>query len=113
MDNLKYRVFEVLKQIPKGKVITYGQIAKYLKIKSPRLVGRILHKNKDSKNIPCHRVVFTDGSLSNSYAFGGEKKQRERLKNEGVRFVDNKIDLEKYRFILQDHIRLYSKDDSG
>ncbi len=89
MEN-KQRVYNIVSKIPKGKVTTYGAIAKKLKI-SPRLVGRILHVNKDPKNIPCHRVVFADGSLSKSYAFGGMKFQRKRLEKERVKFIKNKV----------------------
>lgn len=79
----------IVSKIPKGKVMTYGQIAKKLKI-SPRLVGRVLHENKDPENIPCYRVIFSDGSLSKNYAFGGMKKQKKKLIKEGVKFLNNK-----------------------
>jgi len=49
------------------------------------VVGFAFHKNPDPKNIPCHRVVFKDGSLSQSYAFEGINKQKQRLVDEGVR----------------------------
>ncbi len=89
---MKYQneVYKIVSKIPKGKVMTYGQIAKKLKI-SPRLVGSILHANKDPKNIPCHRVVFADGSLSKSYAFGGIAKQKEKLMKEEVKFIKGKV----------------------
>jgi len=91
-------VYRFIKTIPRGKVITYGKISDYLKINSPRLVGQIIHQNKDSANIPCHRVVFADGSLSKRYAFGGIKKQKSNLINEGIKFVGNKVDLRLSRF---------------
>lgn len=83
----KSRVFEFLKKLPKGKVITYGELAKIFKT-SPRAIGRILHSNKDP-NIPCYKVVFKDGRVSESYVFGGKKGQIRRLKEEGVS-VDSK-----------------------
>lgn len=83
-------VYKLVSEIPKGMVLTYGQIAKEVsscgKNVSPRLVGRILHLNPDPKKIPCHRVVFKDGSLSEKFAFGGIGAQRERLLSEGVYF---------------------------
>ncbi|BCX14352.1 MAG: methylated-DNA--protein-cysteine methyltransferase [Patescibacteria group bacterium] len=86
-------VYKVVSEIPKGMVLTYGQIAKevssYGKNVSPRLVGRILHLNPDPKKIPCYRVVFKDGSLSEKFAFGGVGVQRERLLSEGVSFDKN------------------------
>lgn len=79
--------------------MTYGQIAKILKINSARLVGQILHQNKKPKKIPCHRVVFGDGALSKSYAFGGIKKQTEKLKKENVTFIENKVNLKYSKFV--------------
>jgi len=79
-------VYHLVSLIPKGKVLTYGKVAEILSIKSPRLIGQILHQNKNPKKVPCHRVVFAHGTLSKSYAFGGLKGQYLRLKNEGVEF---------------------------
>ncbi len=91
MNNTKNFIYHFVSFIPKGKVITYGQIDKILKINSPRLVGQILHQNKNPKKIPCHRVVFADGFLSKNYAFGSLKKQKEKLIKEGVKFENNQI----------------------
>ena len=90
------RIFEVVKTIPSGKVVTYGEVAKKANVATPRVVGFALHVNKDPQNIPCHRVVFADGKLSPGYAFGGEGEQRKKLEEEGVKFLANgKVDLEK------------------
>jgi len=89
--NIKNKIYQIVSRIPKEKVMTYGQIAKKLKI-SPRLVGRAMHENKDPENIPCHRVVSSDGSLSKNYAFGGEKEQKRNLISEGIKFRNNKVD---------------------
>lgn len=91
MTGVKTLVYHFASFIPKGKVITYGQIDKILKINSPRFVGQTLHQNKNPEKIPCHRVVFTNGSLSKNYAFGGLKKQKEKLIKEGVKFENNRI----------------------
>jgi methylated-DNA-protein-cysteine methyltransferase-like protein len=85
------KVYQLVAKIPKGQVMTYGQIAKILKIKSAREVGRILHQNKDPVNIPCHRVVFANGRLSKSYAFGGIEAQRKKLIKEGAEFIKDKV----------------------
>lgn len=86
--------YEVVKQIPKGKVMSYGQVAMAAGfIGCARQVGFALHKNPDPKNIPCHRVVFADGRLSPAFAFGGENRQRQLLKDEGVMFVGDKVDM--------------------
>ncbi len=88
---IKEKVYKQVSKIPAGKVMTYGQIAKILGLKSPRIVGRVLHQNTDPENIPCHRVVFADGSLSHAYAFGGEQAQKARLQEEGVVFNKDKV----------------------
>lgn len=91
MKKYSTSVYTFLKTIPAGKVTTYGSIAKKLFIPSPRIVGRILHENTDPATVPCHRVVFADGSLSKSYVFGGMEKQREKLLSEGVMFLRNRV----------------------
>ncbi|MFQ5493529.1 MAG: MGMT family protein [Candidatus Dojkabacteria bacterium] len=88
-------VYKLLRTIPKGKVVTYGMISNFLSVRSPRAVGRILHNNPDEAN-PCHRVVFADGSLSETFAFGGSAEHRARLEAEGVTFQGSKVDLSKH-----------------
>lgn len=85
MNNLNDKVYEFVKNIPRGKVATYGQIALYLGNRNfARAVGNILHNNPDPEHIPCHRVVNAQGQLSQSYAFGGIAAQRRLLESEGV-----------------------------
>ena len=87
---MKEKVYEFVKTIPKGKVVTYGQIAMHLGNKNlARVVGNILHNNPDPKNVPCHRVVNCNGRLAASYAFGGSEAQRALLASEGVVFKNN------------------------
>ena len=88
------RIYKIVQEIPKGKVMTYGQVARLANVATPRVVGFAMHSNPDSNITPCHRVVFADGSLTPGYAFGGEDVQREKLEKEGVRFLKNgKVDL--------------------
>lgn len=87
MTNYKEEVYRLVKQIPKGRVTTYGTIAKRLNI-SPRVVGLALHLNPDGKDTPCHRVVNRNGHLATNFAFGGFEEQRKRLSKEGVKFRD-------------------------
>ena len=83
-------VYEIVRQIPRGKVATYGMVAALIgNVKLSRAVGYALHANPDNASIPCHRVVFRDGSLSESYAFGGTEVQRQKLLSEGVRFGED------------------------
>jgi len=98
MNNFE-KVYSVVKKIPKGKVATYGQIAKLSGIKSPRVVGNMLHKNTDPVNIPCHRVINTKGKLVTNYAFGGIKQQKRRLQEEGIHVMNNMINLTKYLWV--------------
>ena len=97
---MKQRVYAFLRQIPPGKVVTYGQIARYLGNRNlSRVVGNILHQNPDPVWNPCHRVVNRNGRVSDAYAFGGADAQRARLESEGIIFEpDGTIDLGKYGF---------------
>ena len=83
-------VYTIVKCIPKGKAATYGSIADYLGI-NPRVVGYALHANPDPDIIPCHRVVFANGSLAQRFAFGGPDAQRSLLEDEAVKFSGNRI----------------------
>lgn len=93
------KIYEVVKTIPKGKVMSYGQVA--ILAGNPRwarVVGYALHVNPQPGVIPCHRVVMKDGSVSSGFAFGGADVQRQMLLSEGVGFVDDMhVDMERYR----------------
>ena len=81
------RVYEIVKSIPYGKVMTYGDIAMLLgQPRSARQVGWALHVNPSPETIPCYRVVNRYGQVSKAFAFGGENRQRQLLKQEGVIF---------------------------
>ena len=82
MPSFADRVYDVVRQIPKGEVLTYAEVA--ARAGSPnasRAVGNILNKNYDPK-IPCHRVVRSDGKTG-GYNRGKERK-KEILREEGV-----------------------------
>lgn len=100
MEKFFERVYEVVKHIPKGKVATYGDIARAIGApRCSRQVGWALHVNPQQGIIPCHRVIFSDGRLSYGFAFGGIESQRELLESEGVEVNENNIvDLKKYRW---------------
>ena len=93
-------VYEKVSQIPKGKVATYGDIARA--IGNPRMsrqVGWALHVNPKPGTIPCHRVVNRFGGLSSAFAFGGQNMQKVLLEEENIKVDENfTVDLEKYRF---------------
>ena len=92
------KVYKVVAKIPKGKVTTYGEIAKFLGIGNPRIVGFALHVNRDPDNIPCHRVVNKNGELASGYAFGGLDIQRQLLEQEGVTFQESKVKMDNFFF---------------
>ncbi len=95
------KVYEAVKQIPRGRVATYGQIAILAgKPHGSQRVGYALHANPDRENIPCHRVVNRFGRVAKAYRFGGENAQRALLESEGIVFEkDGSIDLTKYDFM--------------
>ena len=96
-DSPTKRIYEAVKQIPKGHVATYGQVAAMAgNPKMSRAVGNALHKNPDPENIPCFRVVNAKGELAGAFAFGGEGKQAKLLEEDGVVVVDGKVDLDVY-----------------
>jgi O-6-methylguanine DNA methyltransferase len=88
------RVYAIAAKIPKGKVATYGQLAKIAgNPKAARAVGMAMRSNPSRKTVPCHRVVASTGALT-GYAFGkGIATKMNILKKEGVRFTGDKVDL--------------------
>jgi methylated-DNA-[protein]-cysteine S-methyltransferase len=83
MKTFTEKVREVVSKIPKGKVMTYKEVAtKAGNTRASRAVGTIMAGNYDLK-IPCHRVIRTDGKIGN-YNRGGEKAKRALLKREGA-----------------------------
>ncbi len=90
------KVYDALRTIPRGRVLTYKDVAR--RIGSPRAyraVGNALNKNPFAPQVPCHRVVASNGSLG-GYA-GGLKMKIKLLKQEGVPIQKNRVDLKKYR----------------
>ncbi len=90
----KEKVYQLTKQIPKGRVATYGQIARLAgKAKAARAVGTYMRINPDAPMTPCHRVVAADGSLTGYSGKGGVASKRKMLLAEGVLFNRDKVDL--------------------
>ncbi len=92
-DNFFKRVYSVAIQIPKGRVTSYGAIAKYLGSgKSARMVGWAMNSSLTAKkNIPAHRVVNRNGQLTGKNHFGGQNTMAELLVSEGITVVDDQI----------------------
>ncbi len=93
-------IYEVVRQIPRGSVASYGQVAALAgNPRWSRVVGYALHVNPDPDGIPCYRVVTKDGKLSEAFAFGGINVQRELLERDGVEFdSEGRVIMEKYRW---------------
>lgn len=98
MNQRKQAVFEFLTKIPRGKVVTYGQVAAYAlgNPRAARVVGNILHENPDGEKYPCYKVVNCKGRLAEAFVFGGEQVQADRLRAEGIEVTDGKVDLKRY-----------------
>ena len=93
-SSFKSTVYAVASSIPKGSVATYGQIAELAGYPgAARAVGMCMRTNKDTKTVPCHRVVGSTGALT-GYAYGeGLVTKKKMLQKEGVQFKGDKIDL--------------------
>lgn len=92
MSNFKEKVYKICDSIPKGKVATYGQIAKLAgRPKAARAVGYYMRTNPDVPHTPCHRVVASDGSLTGYSGRGGLKAKKQMLKKEGVVFEGDRV----------------------
>lgn len=92
------KVFSIVKQIPVGKVTTYGAIARAIGLKSAaRMVGWALNSLAFSNsNIPAHRVVNRKGELTGKRYFPTHNFMEEMLKSEGVKFIGECVDLENH-----------------
>ncbi|MFZ1082268.1 MAG: MGMT family protein, partial [Candidatus Kryptoniota bacterium] len=87
----------MVKTIPKGRVASYGQIARLCDLgRQARLVGYALHNLKPNSRVPWHRVVNSKGTISFPKHTGAYKLQKTLLEKEGIVFKGGKIDLSKY-----------------
>lgn len=98
-NSLSQRVYEYLTTIPKGKVVTYKQVAESLGNKGlARVVGSTLHKNPDGDKYPCYKVLNSKGELAEAFVFGGKQIQKKRLEQDGIKVINNKVDLNIYQW---------------
>ncbi|MFT7335519.1 MAG: methylated-DNA-protein-cysteine methyltransferase-like protein [Porticoccaceae bacterium] len=97
-DNFFERVYSIAKQIPYGKVTSYGAIAKSLgTARSARMVGWAMNASHSKDDVPAHRVVNRNGLLTGKFHFDGTNLMQQLLESEGIVVVDNQIvDFEKH-----------------
>ena len=100
------KVYEVTRQIPHGRVSTYGAIARYLgTARSARMVGWALNNSHHGKYVPAHRVVNRNGQLTGKRHFGTSTAMEQLLQNEGIEVVENQIvDFEKHFWDPYDYL---------
>ncbi len=99
MTNFTEEVIEIIKMIPYGKVMTYGQIAAYASNpRGARQVSQVLHSMSEAYQLPWHRVVNAKGMISLTGEAGF--MQGALLASEGIPIINKQLDLKKYQFIL-------------
>lgn len=91
-QNFFSRVYEVVKQIPYGKVTSYGAIAKHIGAAgSARMVGWAMNASHNQPDVPAHRVVNRNGLLTGKHHFEGTNLMQQLLESEGINVIDNQI----------------------
>jgi methylated-DNA-protein-cysteine methyltransferase-like protein len=91
-DNFFGKVYEVVRQIPYGKVTTYGAIAKVLgTARSARMVGWAMNASHNLEDVPAHRVVNKKGLLTGKHHFDGTNLMQQLLESEGIEVKENQI----------------------
>jgi methylated-DNA-protein-cysteine methyltransferase related protein len=103
-------VYNIVSQIPEGKVATYGQIAALLgHPRNAKIVGWAMRSAPKQLALPCHRVVNKSGAMAPDYVFGSAESQRVKLASEGITFTkDGFIDLTQH--LWQINIKLSTED---
>jgi len=90
LTKFEKQVLEAVRRVPRGKLVTYKQIAKIIKKpQAQRAVGNALEKNPYPIKIPCHRVIRADGKIGGHK--WGETKKIELLKKEGIKIRNGKV----------------------
>ena len=98
-DRWVRNVWQVVEDIPRGHVLTYGEVARLAGMsRAARRVGQALRRAPGGRNLPWHRVVNAEGRISFPADSSGYREQKELLQEEGVVFVDGRIDLDKFGY---------------
>ena len=91
-ENFFERVYSVVRQIPYGRVTSFGAIAKALgTARSARMVGWAMNASHSLDDVPAHRVVNRNGLLTGKLHFGGTNLMQQLLENEGIVVIDNQV----------------------
>lgn len=98
MKSFNERCYDILRKVPEGKVTTYKALAEALNTKAYRAVGNAMNKNPYAPEVPCHRVVGSNGRLT-GFAQGLPKKAK-MLISEGVKIENDRVNLKIYEFKL-------------
>jgi methylated-DNA-protein-cysteine methyltransferase-like protein len=99
-DGFFARVYALVRRVPRGCVVTYGQVARLLGApRAARVVGWAMHDNPHGSRVPCHRVVQQRGSLSPNYCLQDPGRQRRLLERDGVEFLlDGRVDMARHQW---------------
>ena len=98
-DRWVQNVWQVVEGIPRGHVLTYGEVARLAGMsRAARRVSQAMRRAPRTRKLPWHRVVNAQGRISFPADSSGHRQQKERLEREGVVFVKGKIDLERHGY---------------
>jgi methylated-DNA-protein-cysteine methyltransferase-like protein len=98
-DRWVKNVWQVVEGIPRGHVLTYGEVARLAGMsRAARRVGQALHRAPKGRKLPWHRVVNAQGRISFPADSSGYRQQKELLQEEGVVFIDGRIDLQRFGY---------------
>jgi methylated-DNA-protein-cysteine methyltransferase-like protein len=98
-DNYKL-IWDIVREIPKGKIATYGEIARVSGLlNQARLIGYALHNLPPRSKIPWHRVINSQGKISFPKNTGTHRQQKKLLEKEGIVFTKDKVDFGKYGWL--------------
>lgn len=104
ITDFQQKVYDATRLVPRGSVVTYGELARRIGSRSAQAVGQALRRNPFAPEVPCHRVVAADGSLC---GFAGHRdgeliaKKRRLLEDEGVTFDGDKVSADKINVIYR------------
>lgn len=93
------KVYALLRRVPRGKITTYGELAKAAKL-HPRTIGMLMKSNQDPVNIPCYKVVRSDGSVGGYSGRGGTKMKIALLERDGIPVKSGRIDLKRHLYVF-------------